>query len=307
MDGRVAGNEMESERIFISGGTGFVGSNLLRALAGRSLRVLVRDQSRATPEPNARIEYVEGDLNRPESLKAAVHGCDIVINLVAIIEEQGETTFDQVIHQGTVNLLEAAKRAGIGRFIFMSALGARHDTKFPYLEAKWQAEQAVTSSGIPWTIFRPSVIFGPGDGFINTLADLVRKAPIVPVVGSGRSTFQPVAVGDVADCFVRAVDDPETIGETFELGGPDTFTYKQLLDVIAAKLGKRKPKVHIPVGLMKPVVALSKPLPKALRPPVTQEQLKMLAIDNCTDNSSTERLIGRRPVRLPEGIDYILR
>lgn len=307
MNGPNTDRGIDSGRIFISGGTGFVGSHLQRALDGRPLRLLVRDASQVASGSNSRIESVVGDLNQPESLSAALEGCETVVNLVAIIDEQGGATFDGVIRQGTVNLIAAAKRAGVKRFILMSALGAHHNPQFPYFEAKWQAEQAVQASGIPWTIFRPSVIFGPGDGFINTLADLVRKAPIIPVVGSGRSKFQPVAVGDVADCFATAVNDPETIGSIYELGGPDVFTYEQLLDVIANKLGKRKPKVHVPVGLMKPVVALAKPLPKALRPPVTSEQLKMLAIDNITQNSATERLIGRKPARLAEGIDYIVR
>ena len=104
---------------------------------------------------------------------------------------------------------------------------------------------------------------------------------------------------------MKALDDPATVGQTYELGGPDVLTYEQLLDVIAAKLGKAKRKVHVPVGLMKPLVKLTKPLPKALRPPVTEEQLKMLAIDNCTDDSATARLIGRAPTRLADGIDYI--
>jgi NADH dehydrogenase len=181
----------------------------------------------------------------------------------------------------------------------------RHDPAFPYFEAKWQAEEAVKGSGIPWTIFRPSVVFGPGDGFVNVLADLVRKAPIIPVVGSGQSKFQPVSVTEVAEAFVAALDDPSTAGEIYELGGPDVLTYEQLLDLIAAKLGKRRRKVHVPVGLMMPIVKLAKPLPKSLRPPVTEEQLKMLAVDNCTDESATARLIGRTPMRPADGIDYI--
>jgi NADH dehydrogenase len=305
MDGASAAARPITGRIFISGGTGFVGTNLQAALAGRPLRLLVRDRTQAPPTDSGDVEVVEGNVTRPDTLRDALDGCEAVINLAAIIEEKGEATFDAVIRQGTVNLVEAAKRAGVKRFVLMSALGARHDPAFPYFEAKWQAEQAVMASGIPWTIFRPSVIFGPGDGFINTLANLVRKAPIIPVVGSGQTKFQPVSVADVAASFVKAIDDPATVGKTFELGGPDILTYEQLLDVIAAKLGKQRRKVHVPVGLMFPIVKLAKSLPKALRPPVTEEQLKMLAIDNCTDHSATPELIGRTPTRLADGIDYI--
>jgi NADH dehydrogenase len=305
MDGETSGARPITGRIFVSGGTGFVGKNLQAALAGRPLRLLVRDKSRYPSSGSADSEYVEGDITRPETLGDVLAGCEAVISLAAIIEERGGATFDSVIRQGNVNLLAAAKQAGIKRFILMSAMGARHDPAFPYFEAKWQSEQAVKTSGIPWTIFRSSVIFGPGDGFINTLADLIRKAPIIPVVGSGQTKFQPVFVKEVAECFVKALDDPATAGQTYELGGPDTFTYEGLLDVIAAKLGKQKRKIHVPVGLMKPVVKLASPLPKALRPPVTEEQLKMLAIDNCTDDSATPRLIGRTPTRLVDGIDYV--
>lgn len=307
MDEVGGGVRRTTGRIFIAGGTGFVGKSLRAALAGRPLRLLVRDRARYASLASADVELVEGDVTLAETLKGAVDGCEAVISLAGIIEETGGATFDSVIRQGNVNLVAAAKRAGVGRYLLMSAMGVRHDPAFPYFEAKWQAEQAVEESGLLWTIFRPSVIFGPGDGFINTLAGLVRRAPIVPVVGSGQTKFQPVAVEDVAASFVEALDDPATVGQTFELGGPEILTYEELLDLIAAKLGKRKPKVHVPAGLMKPVVKLAKPLPKALRPPVTEEQLKMLAIDNCTDDSATARLIGRAPRRLADGIDYVRR
>jgi uncharacterized protein YbjT (DUF2867 family) len=292
-------------RILVTGGTGFVGSSLRAALAGRRLRLLVRDRAKHAALASSDVEVIEGDVTRAETLTEAVAGCEAVISLTAIIEERGGATFDSVIRQGNVNLVAAARRAGVARFLLMSALGARHDPAFPYFEAKWQAEQAVRASGLSWTIFRPSVIFGPGDGFITVLADLIRKAPIVPVVGSGRAKFQPVFVDEVAASFVNALDDPATAGKVFELGGPEILTYEELLDLIAAKLDKRRPKVHVPVGLMKAVVTVTRPLPKALRPPVTEEQLKMLAIDNCTDDSATARLIGREPLRLADGIDYV--
>jgi uncharacterized protein YbjT (DUF2867 family) len=296
------------DRIFITGGTGFVGANLRAALAGRHLRLLVRDAARAAPLAGPDVEVIEGDVTRPDTLRGALDGCSSVVHLVAIIEERGSATFDAVIRGGTVNVVAEAKRAGaIGRFVLMSALGATDDPRYPYLEAKWRAEEAVRASGLAWTIFRPSVIFGPGDGFINVLADLVRKAPIVPVVGNGQSTFMPVAAVDVAQAFARVLDDPTSAGQIYELGGTRVYTYEELLDVIAAKLGKKRRKIHVPVGLMMPVVRLAKPLPRSLRPPVTPEQLKMLALDNSTATSATAQLIGRPPLPLADGIDYIRR
>ncbi len=293
--------------VFVTGGTGFVGGHVLGAI-DRPIRLLVRDKAKAARGTGAGVELVEGDVTDAASLLGAMDGCGAVVHLVAIIAEEGGATFDGVIHRGTANVVEEAKRAGVGRFIHMSAMGARDDDRFAYMQAKWRAEQAVQGSGLSWTIFRPSVIFGPGDGFINQLASLIRKAPVIPVVGSGTSEFMPVRVEEVATAFKRALDDPATTtGQLYELGGAKTYTYEELLDVIAAKLGKKKPKVHIPVGLMMPVVKLSKPLPAAIRPPVTEEQLKMLALDNSTDHSATAELIGRQPTALEDGIDYILK
>lgn len=292
-------------RILITGASGFVGSNIRRELAGRPLRLLVRNANEVPGSFGDDVEVVEGDLTNPASLTGKFDGCEAVIHLVAIISEGGGQTFDGVIRQGTVNAVNEAQRAGVSRFLDMSALGTRNDKAFPYFEAKYQAEQAVKESGIPWTIFRPSVIFGPGDEFINTLANLVKKAPILPVVGDGKSKFQPVHVTEVATAFRVALDDPSTAYHTYDLGGPDILTYEGMMDTIATQLGKSPSKIHVPIGLMKTVVSLSSPLPSALKPPVTMEQLRMLAVDNCSAESATATLIGREPMRLADGIGYI--
>lgn len=296
-------------RVLITGGTGYVGGNIREALAGRPVRLLVRNMKAAGALVSKDVELVEGDVTKADSLRGAMDGCDAVIHLVAIIEESGGATFDQVIRGGTENAVAEAKRAGVRRFIHMSAMGAQDNDAFPYMQAKWRSEQAVKAAGLPWTIFRPSVVFGPGDGFITVLAQLVKNPliPIIPVVGEGKSTFQPVSVKDVAAAFRKALDEPRTAGQIYELGGPEIFTYEQLLDVIAGKLGKsRKPKVHLPLGLMKTVVKLSAPLPGPLRPPVTKEQLRMLALDNASSNSGTAKLIGGPPRSLRANIDYIV-
>lgn len=292
------------DRVFVTGGTGFVGKNIVRAINDHPLRLMVRKPREGGGDPGT--EYVQADVTDPASLAGKMEGCDIVVHLVGIIEETGSATFDSIVRQGTENVLAEARRAGVKRFVHMSALGARDDPQYGYHTAKYRAEQAVMNSGITYTIFRPSVIFGPGDGFINTLAGVVRSFPVIPVVGSGETRFQPVQVGDVADAFARAVNDPETTAnQVYELGGDRPYTYVQMLDTIAGELGKSKPKVKVPVPLMKIVVAASKPLPAALRPPVTSEQLKMLSLDNSTGKSATEMLIGRKPVALEDGIDYI--
>lgn len=292
-------------RILVTGGTGFVGRRITERLKGRHEVVLLRREGATTPLPDG-VEMLAGDVTDPASLAGKLAGFDAVIHLVAIIEEHGDASFDGVIRRGTENVVAAARAGNVPRFIHMSALGARDDPAYPYHQAKWRAEEAVRQSGLEWTIFRPSVIFGKGDGFITVLAGVVRAFPLTPIAGSGEALFQPVQVDDVADCFVRAVDDPETTrGQVYELGGAKPYTYDQMIDVIAQRLGVKRPRVHLPLPLMKAVVAASAPLPKALRPPVTSEQLKMLSLDNSTDHSATGELIGREPVALEDGIDYL--
>jgi uncharacterized protein YbjT (DUF2867 family) len=291
--------------VLVTGGTGFVGSKIVSTLARtNTVRVLVRAGSTFTLPPG--VERVEGDVTDARSLQGKFDDVTTLVHLVGIIEETGHTTFDRVIRQGTVNVVAEAKDAGVGRFVHMSALGAQDDSRFPYHTAKFKAEQAVKASGLDYTIFRPSVIFGEGDGFITVLANVVKRFPLTPIVGNGQARFQPVQVQDVADSFARAVDDPSsTSGKTYELGGGQAYTYEEMIELIASKLGVRRPKIHVPIQLMKMVVAASSPLPKALRPPVTSEQLKMLALDNSTAHSGTADLIGRPALALADGLDYL--
>ena len=299
--------------ILITGATGFVGSGILRALgrtgdgpSGPFADTRVQSLQRKPGRAIGRVETVAGDVTDASSLSGKLEGVDTVIHLVGIIEESGDATFDKVIRQGTENMVQEASRAGVKHFILMSALGAHDNPKFPYHQAKHRAEEAVKSSGLRYTIFRPSVIFGEGDGFITVLAGLVRSFPIIPVAGSGQSRFQPVQLDDVGASFAFAAAHPdEAGGETYELGGGKSYSYEEMLDVIARELGKRKPKFHVPVPLIKVIVKLSGPLPKALQPPVTLEQLKMLGLDNSTEDSATPRLIGHAPVALEDGISYI--
>ncbi len=291
-------------RIFLTGGTGFVGSNLRAALGDRAVRLLVRDPAKSEHLRRPNVELVAGDVTRPETLRGAMDGCHTVIHLVGIIEETSSGSFDAIIHHGTVNVLAEAERAGVAHFIQMSAMGATDDPAFPYMRAKAQAEAAVRSSSLPWTIFRPSVIFGPGDGFINPLALLVRF-PVTPVVGDGQSRFMPAAVAEVAEVFAGAVGDPARFGQTYELGGAKIYTFEQMLDAIGNELGKHHPRIRVPVPLISLVVRLSKPLPRALRPPVTGEQLRMLKSDNTTDHNATGDLLGRPPTALEDGLGYL--
>jgi len=289
--------------IFITGGTGFVGSNVQNALHGRQLTLLVRNDAARQNSPL--VSLVTGDVTNANSLRGTMEGCETVVHLVAIIAEEGATTFDRVIRQGTEHVVAEAQRAEVEHIIFMSALGVRNDPGYPYFAAKFQAEEAVKQSGIPFTIFRPSIMFGLNAGFIGQLADVVRGFPVIPVVGTGRSLFQPVSVTEVAHSVAWAVDHNASLGQTYDLGGPDILTYDEILDLVQRQLGTSKRKIHLPTGLVRSVVKASLPLPKRLRPPVTIDQLKMLDIDNCTARSATAELAGHPQLRLQNGIGYL--
>lgn len=295
----------------VTGGTGYVGSFLLPRLRerGGAVRLLVRRAERLTPQFRQGYQLVEGDVTRPETLQAACEGVDAIVHLVAIIKEQGAATFERINYQGTVNVVEAARVAGVRRVLQMSALGARPDPRYPYLDSKYRAQQYVAASGLDYTIFQPSVIFGAGDEFVNKLADLVRKpliflpAPVLPIAGDGKTQFQPVWGGDVADAFVHALDDHSTIGQICQLGGPEVLTYEEMIDAVMAELDIQRGKVHLPLPVMKPLVAvMNAVLPN---PPVTDQQFKMLSLDNSAPESATVKLIGRPARRFADGIGYI--
>lgn len=298
--------------ILLTGGTGYVGSHLLATLRqrGEPVRVLVRDPARHQHIATGNVGLAQGDVTDPQSLVKVLEGVDKVINLVAIIRERpGGVTFERVNYGGTLNLADAARTAGVKRFVQMSALGAQPNPKLPYFDTKYRAEQVVQRSGLPWTIFQPSVIFGEGDEFVNRLADLVRKplfilpAPVMPVIGDGKTPFQPVWVGDVVDAFVKALDDPTTVDNIYQLGGPRTISYEQMLREIMAVVGTQRSMLRVPIALMRlPVTLMDKLLPN---PPVTIEQLKMLRLDNTAPQSATATLLGRAPKDFRDGIAYV--
>jgi NADH dehydrogenase len=274
-------------KILVTGGTGFVGPKVVHALRahGREVRALVRRPERATQLAAWGAELVAGDVTDPASLRAAVDGCTHVVHLVAIIKgSPGD--FHRVMTQGTKDLVAAAKDAGVERFVLMSAAGTRETTKdtVPYFASKWAMEQETLHSGLEYTIFRPSFVFGRDGGVLPTFIKQVRYSPVVTVIGSGLQRIQPIWVEDVAEYFARAVDSPQAANRTFEIGGPDVVTWNELYLTIAKVLGKRRRLAHIPTGVARAGAQLTQWAPGA---PVTTDQIAMIeAGDNVA--SSTE-------------------
>jgi NADH dehydrogenase len=232
-------------------------------------------------------------------------GCDAIIHLVGIIREfpgRG-ITFDKLHVQATNNVVHAARDLGIKRYIHMSALGARIGSQSGYSHTKGLAEQAVTDSSLEWTIFRPSVIFGPRDEFVNMLADMIRKTPVVPVIGSGEYRLQPVSLKNVAEGFVKSVTSPGTIGKIYDVGGPESYSYNEMIDEIASVMGKKRLKFHAPLPLMVPVIRVMERFPFF---PVTRAQLTMLLEGNTCDPEKFYETFRITPVSFRDGIrEYI--
>lgn len=283
-------------KVFLAGGTGFVGKHMLQRLLkeGHSVRAVVRDPKKAAEPGQAGVEYFPGDVVSGDGLDAAMQGCEAVIYLVGIIVEKGSNTFDAVHHIGVRNAVEVAKRNGIKRFVLMSALGVRADGVAAYQTSKWKGEEEVRKSGIPYCILRPSLIFGSGDGFVTQMIDTMRKAPLVrPVPGDGSPRFRPIHIDDVTLCFARALTSQAATNQTIGLGGPDEMTLTQVLEEIARCAGVRKPAVHIPMPLMLAGAAIiQRVLPN---PPVTVGQLKMLREGSTCDIAPMMRTFGVQP------------
>jgi NADH dehydrogenase len=295
-------------RVFVTGATGFVGRAVIHALRaeGHAVRCLVRRGSERNLQGLGAVERVEGDILAREGLPDEISGCDAVIHLVGIIREHPgrKATFHDVHTQGTRNVLEAAAATGVRRFLHMSALGVRPGARARYHQTKWAAEEAVRGSGLNWTIFRPSIIYGRGDGFVTMLAQMLRRWPLVPVLGSGRQQLQPVPVEHVAAGFARALTLPVTEKQTYEVGGGEAVTMLELLDAIARALGRTHArKFHVPLSLIRPVARLLHPLPGF---PVTPDQLLMLEEDNVCDPRPFYSTLELTPLALATGLRRML-
>jgi NADH dehydrogenase len=289
--------------VFLTGATGFVGGHVLRQLVneGHAVRALVRDVNKADLPRNSQVQLIHGDIVDGTGLDEGMKGCNAVIHLVGIIAETGKATFERVHHQGTGNVVEAAKHNKIARFVHMSALGARGNGVSAYQTSKWKAEESVRASGMAFCILQPSLIIGAGSGFVGQMLDIMRKALLFrPVPGDGKPRFRPVFVRDVAACFVQALVNPAATNKTIEIGGGEELSLNQILAEIARCSGVRKPPIHIPLPLMFVGAAMAQAL--LPRPPVTVGQLRMLNEGATCDISLMTQIFGIQPVGFRAGV-----
>lgn len=280
-----------TRRVLVTGATGFVGSAVVRELLARGYQVVA--VARRLPEAAHQegLIRVAADVASPGWERWA-GGCDAAIHLVGIIREnpRAGVTFRRAHVEATARVLEVCRNLGIQRFLHMSAVGASLHGLTPYHRTKGEAEELVRASSLAWTIFRPSVIFGPGDGFTTTLAQVIRRFPIVPVFGDGSYPLQPIAVEEVAQAFVESLERSETVQQVIELGGPEVLSYLEVLRRVAHSLGKRRFFLRVPLGLARFGVRLAAAL--FSNPPITPDELTMLLSGTRADTALANQLFG---------------
>jgi uncharacterized protein YbjT (DUF2867 family) len=235
--------------ILLTGATGTVGSALLRRLTAeaRPVRCLVRDPRRLGDQ-RVRVQIALGDLADPASFRNALRGVDTVVHLAATIRDQPHTSIEELNAVATLRLVRAAERAGAKRFVFFSAMGARHHSRTRFFRAKALAADAVRASRLEATVFSPSIIYTPGDPWL-TLLERLSYLPAVPVSGSGEAAFQPIWAEDVADCVMASLNG--TGGSDVELAGPQTLTYDDIVRVLLRSIGRRRRLLHVPLPLVR--------------------------------------------------------
>jgi NADH dehydrogenase len=271
---------MNNNLVTVFGGSGFVGRHTVRALARAGWRIKV-----ATRHPaNAfflrplgsvgQIDFVKCDVADAQSVAHALTGAQAVINLTGILFEKGQT-FEDVQADGAANIANAAASAGVQALVHVSAIGADLESNSHYAVTKAQGEQAVREAFPHAVILRPSIIFGPEDGFFNKFAEMARFFPALPLIGGGRTRFQPVYVGDVAKAIVTALSHQD--GGTYELGGPSTYSFKELLQLILRETGRSRALVPVPFAIASLKAAFLQLLPNPL---LTMDQVRLLKKDN---------------------------
>lgn len=276
--------------VTVFGGSGFVGRHVVRALARRGyrIRVAVRRPDLAfflQPLGNVgQISFVQANLRYRASVDQAVQGADHVVNCVGILFESGRNSFDAVQDFGARAVAEAARSAG-ARLTHVSAIGADAKSGSDYAASKGRAEAAVLSIKPDAVILRPSIIFGPEDGFFNKFAAMAKIMPVLPLVGGGKTKFQPVHVEDVAEAVARAVDGKLVPGKIYELGGRDVLTFRECLETMLTVVGRKRPFLTLPFGIASLIGSLSSMIP-FVKPALTSDQVKLLRSDNVVSDAA---------------------
>jgi NADH dehydrogenase len=252
-----------------------------------------------------RPTFKKGSVENANELVRACKGVEVVCHLVGLIAETRTQTFEGTVAQGTANVAAACRGAGVRRIVYLSAVGTSAEAPSKYHQTKYRAEQAVIESGLEYVILRPSVIYGPGDGFVSMLDSLLKYSPVTPVIGSGRYRLQPIFIDDVVEIMVRSLTSTKATNQIIEVGGPEKLEYLEILDIIKAVTGRTRMNFHLPTAFMKLMAGLLEALVKPA--PLTRDQLIMMEMENVLDTTEMTQLFGLQPLTMAEGLRRYIR
>jgi NADH dehydrogenase len=302
--------ELDSMRVLVTGGTGLVGRAAVEALRdrGHEVRVLARHTPGSRLDAIEGVEYREGDLADPASLRGACDDCEVVVHAAAVVHAPGgDAALETINVGGTRHLLAETLRAGVRRLVHVSSLGAeRGDTA--YHRTKRESEVLVRQGAHEWVVLRPGNVYGPGESHIARFMHAMRTWPVVPVPGDPDQRFQPIWVEDLAACIALAAEQPALTGRTYELVGPESVSTRELHEWVGAIVGRRPPLVRVPVVL----IGVGAPMLEALGIPVpiTRDEARMVAEGNLPadpNDDTIARVFGLAPMRLAEGLRRLAR
>ena len=279
---------MADRLVTVFGGSGYLGRWIVQRLAeeGATVRAVCRrpDNVALAPRnaPDGEIVPFYADVRDETTVAAAVAGADAVVNAVGLYVEHGAETFDVVHVQGALHVARTSAQAGVGRLVHISGIGVDEASSSPYLRARALGEAVVWDVFGYATILRPSAVFGPDDAFLSALTGIVRSLPVVPLFGRGDTFLQPVYVGDVAAAVAAALDRPETQAGVYEIGGPEVFRYRELVEMVSAQLRRRRILLPLPFWVWDLLARLLMILPN---PPLTRDQVALMRRDNIVGGS----------------------
>jgi NADH dehydrogenase len=272
--------------VTVFGGSGFIGTQTVRQLARLGWRVRV-----AVRQPNlayamrlhgdvGQIDIVQANIRNAPSVRRALEGATASVDLVGVLYEHGRQTFEEVHVTGARNIAEAAKAEQVTRLVQVSALGADLGSASQYARSKAEGEVAVREIYPDAVVVRPSIVFGQDDGFFNKFAGMAQSSPVIPLIGGGETRFQPVFVGDVGKALARAVTSTEAAGQTYELGGPAVFTFRELMEMMLREIERARLLLPVPFAAAGMLGALGDLMGAFRAPPVTSDQVRLLRTDN---------------------------